>query len=156
MTLSWLRGVALALCLAGPQAAFAVQPDEVLKDPVLESRARKLSAEMRCLVCQNESIDDSDAALARDLRLLIRERLVAGDDDGQIVDYMVSRYGEFVLLRPRLSAHTLVLWVMPFAVVIIGAGYIWFRRRRMAVGEGALEAPLTADEQKRIDRLLDQ
>src|SRR3954470_16615115 len=101
--------------------AFAVHPDEILKDPVLEARARTLSQELRCMVCQNQSIDDSDAPLARDLRVLVRERLTAGDSDGQVIDFLVARYGEFVLLKPRVSAHTLLLWLAPFAVLVIAA-----------------------------------
>jgi len=144
----------LVSCLMGSQTAVAVQPDEILADPKLEARARSLSAEMRCLVCQNQSIDDSDAPLARDLRLLIRERLVAGDDDKQIIDYVVSRYGEFVLLRPRLSERTIVLWAMPFAVVLGGAAYLFLRRRRAAAAGATLEAPLTPEEKARLDALL--
>ena len=102
----------LALVTAGTTAQ-AVEPDEILSDPVLEGRARALSAELRCLVCQNQSIDDSNAPLARDLRLLVRERLKAGDKDNEIMDFVVARYGEFVLLRPRFSAATLVLWLSP-------------------------------------------
>src|SRR3954470_10008409 len=100
--------------------AFAVQPDEILKDPVLESRARTLSQELRCMVCQNQSIDDSDAPLAKDLRVLVRERLTAGDSDSQVISFLVARYGEFVLLKPRLSMHTLFLWLAPFAAVVLG------------------------------------
>src|SRR6188474_3255302 len=98
----------LALWLSAP--ALAVQPDEILKDPALEARARALSQELRCMVCQNQSIDDSDAPLTKDLRVLVRERLSAGDSDRQVIDFMVARYGEFVLLRPRLNAHTVLLW----------------------------------------------
>ncbi len=100
-----------------------MQPDEILKDPALETRARALSQELRCMVCQNQSIDDSDAPLAKDLRVLVRERLTAGDSDRQVIDYLVSRYGEFVLLRPRLSMQTLVLWIAPFAV--LATGHYW-------------------------------
>src|SRR3954469_4215547 len=107
-----LAVVALALSLNVTRAS-AVQPDEVLSDTVLEARARALSKELRCMVCQNQSIDDSDAPLARDLRLLVRERLQAGDSDAQVIDFLVARYGEFVLLKPRLSGHTAILWVMP-------------------------------------------
>ncbi len=136
--------------LAG--TAFAVQPDEVLDDPALESRARALSTNFRCLVCQNQSIDDSDAPLARDLRLLIRERLTRGDSDEQVVQYLVGRYGEFVLLKPRFGAHTLVLWIGPFVILLAGLAYILARRkRRQSV---PAEAPLSADEQARLDALL--
>src|SRR5436190_14163135 len=109
----------LLLTLAAP--LHAVQPDEVLKDPVLEARARALSAGLRCLVCQNQSIDDSEAPLARDLRLLIRERLVAGDSDDQVTGFIVGRYGEFVLLKPRLETKTILLWAGPFALLLLAA-----------------------------------
>jgi cytochrome c-type biogenesis protein CcmH len=143
--------IALSL-LALP--ALAVQPDEILKDPVLETRARALSQELRCMVCQNQSIDDSDAPLAKDLRVLVRERLTAGDSDGQVIDFLVARYGEFVLLKPRLSWHTVLLWLAPFTVFLLGAwGLIaLWRRRRM---ESAAPAPLTAAEQARITELLE-
>src|ERR1044072_2184489 len=101
--------------------ALAVQPDEILKDARLEARARALSQELRCMVCQNQSIDDSDAPLAKDLGVLVRERLSAGDSDGQVIFFLVTRYGEFVLLKPGMTGHTLLLWLPPFAVVIIGA-----------------------------------
>src|SRR5438309_728002 len=117
----WLRLLALALALAAPTHALAVQPDEVLTDSVLEARARALSKELRCMVCQNQSIDDSDAPLARDLRILVRERLKAGDSDAQVIDFLVARYGEFVLLRPRFSWHTAVLWLGPAAMLLVGA-----------------------------------
>src|SRR5436309_16106384 len=97
--------------------AFAVQPDEILADPVLETRARSLSKELRCMVCQNQSIDDSDAPLARDLRVLVRERLQAGDTEQQVIDFLTARYGEFVLLRPRFSAYTALLWLTPLGVL---------------------------------------
>src|ERR1700730_6493676 len=113
--------------------ARAVQPDEILNDPVLEARARTLSEELRCMVCQNQSIDDSEAPLAKDLRVLVRERLTAGDSDSQVIDFLVARYGEFVLLKPRLSWHTALLWLAPFGVVLLGAWgltSLWRRRRR--------------------------
>jgi cytochrome c-type biogenesis protein CcmH len=137
--------------------ALAVQPDEILKDPKLEARARTLSQELRCMVCQNQSIDDSDAPLAKDLRVLVRERLTAGDSDGQVIEFLVARYGEFVLLKPRLNAHTLLLWLAPFAVLAAGAaGLIAFlRRRRREELPAATQAPLTAEEQRRVAQLLD-
>src|SRR5207249_11922976 len=107
--------------LTAPHQALAVQPDEIMQDPALEGRARALSKELRCMVCQNQSIDDSDAPLARDLRILVRERLKEGDSDRQVIDFLVARYGEFVLLKPRLNAHTLLLWLAPFAAIIGGA-----------------------------------
>jgi cytochrome c-type biogenesis protein CcmH len=108
----------LTLALASP--SWAVNPDEVLDDPVLENRARILSKELRCMVCQNQSIDDSNAELARDLRVLVRDRLVAGDSDEAVLDYVVSRYGEFVLLKPRFTVQTLMLWGGPALILLIG------------------------------------
>ncbi len=121
---------ALALLLAAP--AFAVQPYEMLKDPVLEARARDVSKGLRCVVCQNESIDDSDAEIAHDMRLLVRERLVAGDTNQQIVDYMVSRYGDYVRLKPRLMGSTLILWLGPFLILLLGS-FVVFRRMKEAL-----------------------
>jgi cytochrome c-type biogenesis protein CcmH len=144
--------LALMLALASP--AVAVQPDEVLADTALEARARALSAELRCLVCQNQSIDESDAPLARDLRLIIRERLTAGATDAEIVDYLVDRYGEFVLLKPRLSARTFLLWVGPFAVLLIGIAVVWRRRTAPAPASG-LEKALSEEEKARLGRLLE-
>ena len=143
--------ILLVFALSAP--AFAVQPDEILKDPKLEARARSLSQELRCMVCQNQSIDDSDAPLARDVRLLVRERLSAGDSDTQVIDFLVARYGEFVLLKPRLSLHTVLLWGAPFAVLLIGAIGFWTARRRAASSE---PARLTAEEEARINALLDK
>ena len=136
-------------------SAFAVQPGEILKDPALEARARALSQELRCMVCQNQSIDDSDAPLAKDLRVLVRERLTAGDSDNQVINFLVARYGEFVLLKPRVSAHTLVLWLAPFAVVLIGAfGLILFLRRRGGGKGPPVQESLSPAEQLRIAELL--
>jgi cytochrome c-type biogenesis protein CcmH len=146
--------IVLALSLLGVPA-LAVQPDEILNDPALESRARALSQELRCMVCQNQSIDDSDAPLAKDLRVLVRERLSAGDSDNQVIDFLVARYGEFVLLKPRVTAHTLLLWLAPFAALLIGGcGVIAFIRRRS--GSEAAQAPqqLTPAEQSRVAELL--
>lgn len=144
--------------LAAPftTAALAVQPDEILKDPALEARARAISKELRCLVCQNQSIDDSDATLAHDLRIVVRERLTAGDTDSEAVAFIVERYGDFVLLRPPFKASTLVLWIGPALILIVGiiGVFVWHRRRRDAVA--APVAPLTADEQARIDTLLSE
>ncbi len=120
-------GLLLALASTG---AGAVQPDEVLKDPALEGRARDISANLRCLVCQNQSIDDSDAPLARDLRLIVRERLRAGDDDAQVQAYVVGRYGEYVLLRPVFALHTLLLWLTPVAALGLGLFGLWRLARR--------------------------
>ena len=142
---------ALMLILAS-LPAHAVNPDEVLADPALEARARALSAGLRCMVCQNQSIDDSNADLAKDLRLLVRERLKAGDTDSQVIDYLVSRYGEFVLLKPRLSEHTLLLWGMPIFLAVLGAGIVLIQMRKRP--ERATVAALSDDERKRLDDLL--
>lgn len=134
----------------------AVEPNEILKDPKLEQRARALSAELRCLVCQNQSIDDSNAPLARDLRLLVRERLTAGDSDAAVLDYIVARYGEFVLLRPPLGWHTLLLWLAPFLMLVIGvmlARYV-IGRRPQAAAPAAAAASLSDEEKSRLKRLL--
>ena len=131
--------------------AFAVNPDEMLADPALEARARAISEGLRCLVCQNESIDDSDADLAHEIRVLVRDRLKAGDTDAQVIQYLVDRYGEFVLLKPVLAPHTLLLWVAAPTILVIG-GIVLFvvgRRKRGIVEEAAL----TADEQKALDEL---
>jgi cytochrome c-type biogenesis protein CcmH len=143
--------VLMALLLGAP--AFAVQPDEILKDPVLESRARTLSQELRCMVCQNQSIDDSDAPLAKDLRVLVRERLSAGDSDGQVINFLVARYGEFVLLKPRVNAHTILLWAAPFVVLVIAAlaFFLAGRRKTPATADGP---SLSAEEEARIETLL--
>lgn len=142
---------ALMLVLAAAMPALAVQPDEVLKDPALEARARALSRDLRCMVCQNQSIDDSDAPLARDLRILVRERLTAGDSDRQVIDFLVARYGDFVLLKPPLTSETALLWFTPLLVLLIaGAGlWLWLRRRTADLSV----APLSAAEQARIDEL---
>ncbi|WP_371740605.1 cytochrome c-type biogenesis protein [Methyloligella sp. GL2] len=146
--------VMIAVALGGP-AAHAVEPDEVLQDPALEARARAISANLRCLVCQNQSIDDSHAPLARDLRILVREELKQGKTDDEILDYVVARYGEFVLLKPRFVPHNYILWfatpiLLALGIVLIVVSY----RRSRAVAEP--EAPLTAAEKRRLSRLLDQ
>ena len=127
--------------------AYAVQPDEVLADPKLEQRARDLSTGFRCLVCQNQSIDESDAPLAKDLRILIREHLTKGDSDAEIKEFVVARYGEFVLLKPRLTASTGILWATPFLIIL--AGFIVILRRRKISGVLA-ESALSAEEQKAL------
>jgi cytochrome c-type biogenesis protein CcmH len=143
------------LALAPLPAAMAVQPDEVLSDAALEARARSLSKELRCMVCQNQSIDDSDAPLARDLRVLVRERLQAGDSDRQVIDFLVARYGEFVLLRPRFSAHTALLWLGPAAILLIGAlGLFLVLRRRRTDAAAAEQAKLTEAEEARLSEIL--
>jgi cytochrome c-type biogenesis protein CcmH len=143
--------------MLGAMPARAVQPDEIMADPAKEARARELSKELRCMVCQNQSIDDSEAPLARDLRLLVRERIAAGDSDQQVVDFLVARYGEFVLLKPRFNPHTLLLWLTPPLALLAGGFALWRLGRRRANttnDEGQPEAVLTADEQARLDRLL--
>jgi cytochrome c-type biogenesis protein CcmH len=138
-------------------AVHAVQPDEVMSDPAKEARARDLSRELRCMVCQNQSIDDSEAPLARDLRLLVRERIAAGDTDGQVIDFLVARYGEFVLLKPRLNSHTWLLWVLPPLVLVGGGMVLWVQSRRRGGtgpdGQVSLQG-LTADEEARLKRLM--
>ena len=148
---------ALLSSLLFPSVAFAVQPDEILKAPALEARARVLSQALRCMVCQNQSIDDSDAPLARDLRLLVRERISAGDTDAQVIDFLVARYGEFVLLKPRLNQHTVLLWLLPPLALMGGGVALWAysnrRRRAGAVSEESL-MKLTAEEEARLEKLL--
>ncbi|MGV6871219.1 cytochrome c-type biogenesis protein [Pseudochelatococcus sp. B33] len=147
----WLAFLLLFLALAAPAAA--VQPDEVLPDAALESRARKISAELRCLVCQNESIDDSSAPLARDLRLLVRDRLKAGDSDAEVTDFIVARYGEFVLLRPVFGAHTLLLWLGPVAIFLLGALVVL---RSAGQGGRRQATALSAQEKAQLDAVLRQ
>lgn len=148
-----MRRLLLALCLTlFALPALAVNPDEMLPDPALEARARAISAELRCMVCQNQSIDDSNAELAKDLRLLVRERLKRGDTDQQVFDYLVSRYGEFVLLKPRMTTRTIALWGMPVALILIGGvTLILLSRRRRVTPAGK---PLTPEEQARVDALM--
>jgi cytochrome c-type biogenesis protein CcmH len=155
MAMKLLRPILIALALLAAAPAWAVQPDEVLSDPALEARARALSKELRCMVCQNQSIDDSAAPLARDLRILVRERLTAGDSDQQVLDFLVARYGEFVLLKPPFNWHTAILWLIPpgallggaLALFLIGRG----RARPAKPGEGER---LTQAEEARLARLL--
>jgi cytochrome c-type biogenesis protein CcmH len=149
-----LYATMLAVSLLAPTVSWAVQPDEMLPDPVLEARARALSKELRCMVCQNESIDDSDAPLAHDLRVLVRERLKAGDTNQQVQDFLVARYGEFVLLKPPLSWHTVALWGLPPAALLIGGFIIVLdlRRRRKIIP--AAEEHLSSSEEARVAELL--
>src|SRR6266436_2415689 len=121
--------------------AYAVQPDEVMSDPAKELRARDLSRELRCMVCQNQSIDDSEAPLARDLRLLVRERIAAGDSDAQVIDFLVARYGEFVLLKPRFEQQTLLLWLVPPLVLLGGGLALWMNARRRPKGGAEAVSP---------------
>jgi cytochrome c-type biogenesis protein CcmH len=144
-----LRLILVLLALAAPTLALAVRPDEMLKDPALESRARDLSAQLRCLVCQNESIDESDADLARDIRLLIRERIAKGESNDQIRDFLVSRYGDFILLKPPLKPETLILWLSAPLTLALGALAI-FRASR---GAKPPAAPLTEEEEAKLREL---
>jgi cytochrome c-type biogenesis protein CcmH len=148
--LARIIGFSLLLALI-PGAALAVLPDEVLDDPALEARARDLSADLRCMVCQNQSIDDSNAELARDLRILVRERLAAGDTDEEVMSYVVSRYGEFVLLRPRVSMRNALLWGAPVLLLVIGGVIIAARFRRPATRAAV---PLSDAEKKKLDDIL--
>ena len=143
-----LASLAVLALLSGP--AHAVLPGEALPDPALEARARALSAELRCMVCQNQSIDLSDAELARDLRVIVRERLVAGDSDQQVLDYVVSRYGEFVLLKPRFNLRNALLWGTPVVLLLFGGGLLMVSQRRRR--SEALS--LSAVERAELDRIL--
>jgi cytochrome c-type biogenesis protein CcmH len=149
--------LALAAAIAFGSPAHAVQPDEILADPIKEARARGLSKELRCMVCQNQSIDDSDAPLARDLRLLVRERISAGDTDSQVIDFLVARYGEFVLLKPRFNPHTVLLWLLPPLALMGGGIALWVysnRRQRAGVSDQESVLELTPEEVARLEKLL--
>ena len=149
--------IIVLLTVAAVPCAIAVEPDEVLSDAALEARARALSKELRCMVCQNQSIDDSEAPLARDLRILVRERLQAGDSDRQVIDFLVARYGEFVLLRPRFSWHTAVLWLGPAALLLIGGCAVLVLGRRYRTNSAAAangQQELTAAEAARLSDIL--
>ena len=147
-------GLSPLALLSASAPLFAVESNEVLANPTLEARARALSKELRCMVCQNQSIDDSEAPLAHDLRTLVRERLKAGDNDAQVMDFLVARYGEFVLLRPRLSWHTMALWSLPPAALVIGMTLILAAVRRRRAAPAGQEANLTAAEEARLSDLL--
>jgi cytochrome c-type biogenesis protein CcmH len=144
--------LAILTVLASLSPAFALAPDELLKDPALEARARGLSAHLRCLVCQNQSIDDSDAPLAKDLRTLIREQLMTGKSDAEIMDFVVARYGEYVLLKPRLTASTMLLWATPFLVLLIAGTALFLRRSRQTPQP---EQPLSENERKVLQKALE-
>ncbi|MCC5778155.1 cytochrome c-type biogenesis protein CcmH [Nitratireductor sp. B36] len=151
----WIIGVltaAFGLLNMALLPVLAVQPDEILDDPVLEERARELSAELRCMVCQNQSIDDSDAELARDLRILVRDRLKAGDSNEEVIAYVVDRYGEFVLLKPRFSYRNALLWGAPVILLLVGGVLIVTGARRKKTGGAVLR--LSAEEKKRLDQIL--
>ena len=149
---SLLVAAVLAVTPVLPNGAFAVLPDEVLDDPGLEGRARDLSQVIRCLVCQNESIDTSNADMARELRVLVRERLTAGDSDQEVLDFLVARYGDFVLLQPRMKPANYLLWFGPLVLLLLGGAGValYFRRRRPRV-----EAGLSDEEQARLARLIE-
>lgn len=146
LALSW------AACLPAG-LAYAVQPNEMLKDPVLEQRARDISSQLRCMVCQNESIDESEAELAHDLRVLVRDRLKKGDTDRQVMDFVVSRYGEFVLLKPRFNLRNALLWGTPVIVLLGGAILAWSTAGRRS---SARPEPLSRDEEERLKQALDR
>jgi cytochrome c-type biogenesis protein CcmH len=151
----YLQALMLLVALFAPSTSRAVEPGEMLSNPALEARARALSKDLRCMVCQNESIDDSGAPLAHDLRVLVRDRIKSGDSDAQVLDFLVARYGEFVLLKPRLSWHTVALWGLPPAVLLAGAIVILMDLRRRRTGQAAQEqATLTAAEEARLAELL--
>ena len=147
-----IRALALLLALLIAAPAWAVEPDEMLADPLQEARAREVGQELRCLVCQNQSIDDSNAPLARDLRILVRERIKAGDSNAQVMDFVVARYGDYVRLRPPMRTETYALWFGPVLVLAaaMGALFLGLRRRKAA----ARTAPLDAEERARLDKIL--
>jgi len=150
--MKWVLGV---LMMALATSAFAVNPDEMLKDPAQEHRARELGKDLRCLVCQNQSIDDSDADLAKDLRVIVRERIMAGDSDDQVRQFVVDRYGDYVLLTPPFKGTTLVLWVGPFVLFAGALAVVFgFYRRRRAGDAAAPVTPLSAEEKRRLEKLL--
>jgi cytochrome c-type biogenesis protein CcmH len=148
----YLAALFLVLTMAVPVAA--VQPDEVLADPALEERARDISGDLRCIVCRNESIDESNAELARDLRLLVRERLVAGDTDQEVMAYVVDRYGEFVLLRPPMTGSTIALWLTAPVLLLLGLGLSVAYIRRRSKAAAPVEAALSEDEAARLKEIL--
>jgi cytochrome c-type biogenesis protein CcmH len=155
--LKQLLAFAFAVTLMMGCPAHAVQPDEIMPDPAKEARARELSRELRCMVCQNQSIDDSEAPLARDLRLLVRERIAAGDSNSQVIDFLVARYGEFVLLKPRFNLHTLLLWLLPPLALAGGGLALWTysrRRSKFPDTEDQRLLKLTPEEEARLERLL--
>jgi cytochrome c-type biogenesis protein CcmH len=154
MAVRKLLAVALLFGLLSPTPLLAVQPDEMLSNPVQEARARALSRELRCMVCQNESIDDSEAPLAHDLRVLVRERIKAGDSDAQIINFLVARYGEFVLLKPRLSWHTALLWGLPPVLLLVGGALVLISLTRRSRALGGEDAKLSNVEEKRLANIM--
>jgi cytochrome c-type biogenesis protein CcmH len=156
-SIRWILRCAVApllLCLCLATSALAVEPDEILADGRLEARARHLSTGLRCLVCQNQSIDDSSAPLARDLRLLVRERLTAGETDAQVMRFITDRYGQFVLLNPPVGRNTLLLWATPILLLAAAALYWWRRREPVTAASPATPVPLSSAEQQRLDKLI--
>ena len=152
--MKYLHALALLVALVASSSAWAVEPNEMLADPVLEARARAISKELRCMVCQNESIDDSQAPLAHDLRVLVRERLKAGDSDAQVMNFLVSRYGEFVLLKPPLSWHTLALWGTPPGLLLFGVVMLVIVLRRRRTLPQVAGGTLTPAEEARVAEIL--
>lgn len=151
----WVRATMTLALLTLTTPGFAVEPDEILDNPVLEGRARDISAEVRCVVCQNESIDTSNAGIARDLRILIRERLVAGDSNGQVLDFLVARYGDFVLLKPPFKPETYVLWFAPFLIIALGGGGIALMVRKVGFRQARVVAGLDAAEEAEVAQLME-
>ena len=153
-----LLALLILLGLLLPGAAGAVNPDEMLENPALEERARDISKGIRCVVCQNQDIDSSNAELARDLRTLIRERLVEGDSNGEVEAYLVARYGDYVLLKPPFKASTLLLWLGPFLLLLLGgaASAAYLRRRATGQAQAAPPEPLSADEREKVQRILNE
>src|SRR5262249_49125944 len=149
-----LLAVVFALVLLGGPAAYAVQPDEIMADPAKEARARELSRELRCMVCQNQSIGDSEAPLARALRLLVRARISAGDSDSEGIGFLVARFGEFVLLKPRFERQTLLLWLLTPLVLGAGGIALWFQIRRRSQAGADVPTPLSSDEETRLAALM--
>ncbi len=148
----------VCMCLIAASPALAVNPSEMLSDPALEERAREVSKHLRCVVCQNQSIDDSDAELARDMRVLVRERIESGDSNKQVLDYMVSRYGDFVLLKPPFKVETYALWFGPPIIFILGiiAVVAFARQRRVPHGTSSGAAALSDEERQKLNRLMDE
>jgi cytochrome c-type biogenesis protein CcmH len=147
--------IVLALVLLSPTVALAVQPDELLSDPKLEQRARNIASGLRCLVCQNQSIDDSDAPLAKDFRVLVRDRLKAGDSDEQVLRFVVSRYGDFILLKPPFNVQTVLLWTLPGLILLAAGGVILFNVRRQRTA-AAVPKPLNEAETAALRDILEQ
>ncbi len=152
-----MRALLVALALVAASPSLAVQPDEMLADPQQEARARELSKGLRCLVCRNEAIDDSNAELAKTLRLLVRERIVEGDSDAEVLDYVVDRYGEYVLLKPRFTAANALIWASGPLLFLIGGALAWryVRARATAAEPASRSRPLSSEEERRLAELLD-